>query len=646
MSVQFGRLNTDGKPTEPEYVEAVKSMLAPYGPDSADSYTKAGITILYHAFCTTAESRTEEQPMANKSGVVITWDGRLDNRTELCSLLGAHLSLSSPDISFVAAAYERWGRACFSKLVGDWALAIWDAQTRSLYLAKDVIGSRQLYYSIDEKQVTWSTVLDPLVLLAGHTFPLNEEYVAGWFSFFPATHLTPYIGIQSVPPACFVRIGAQGHGVTEYWSFDPAHRIRYSNDAEYEEHFVSVFSEAVRRRLRSDRPILAELSGGVDSSSIVCMADILIQSGAVETSRLDTVSYFNDNEPNWNERPFFVKVEEKRGRKGCHIDVGVQDSFSLTCQSNRFEATPGSAEPPTDASKQFAACMSSNGNRVILSGIGGDEVTGGVPTPFPELADLLTTGQFRKLAHELKVWSLDKRKPWFHLFFEVVHRFCPPALFGLPKFKRPAPWLRPGFVKRNRFALQGYENRLRFLGPLPSFQDNLSTLEGLRRQLACDPTSAELLCEKRYPYLDRDLLAFLYAIPREQLLRPGQRRSLMRRALSGIVPAEVLFRKRKAYVARASMVAISAEWAAVAEMTKNMDSSSLGIVDEKRLSAILEKARHGDEVQMTTVIRTLGVESWLKNLRAWRVTDDVSPENREPMRRTQLRQETTRPVSL
>src|SRR6266852_24324 len=121
MSIQFGRLNTDGKPTEPEYVEAVKSMLAPYGPDRADSYTKVGITILYHAFCTTAESRTEEQPMANKSGVVITWDGRLDNRTELCSLLGAPLSLSSPDISFVAAAYERWGRACFSKLVGDWA---------------------------------------------------------------------------------------------------------------------------------------------------------------------------------------------------------------------------------------------------------------------------------------------------------------------------------------------------------------------------------------------------------------------------------------------------------------------------------------------------------------------------------------------
>jgi len=194
--------------------------------------------------------------------------------------------------------------------------------------------------------------------------------------------------------------------------------------------------------------------------------------------------------------------------------------------------------------------------------------------------------------------------------------------------------------------LQGYENRLRFLGPLPSFQDNLSTLEGLRRQLACDATSAELPCEKRYPYLDRDLLAFLYAIPREQLLRPGQRRSLMRRALSGIVPTEVLFRKRKAYVARASIVAISAEWAAVTEMTKSMASGSLGIVNENKLSEILEKARHGEEVQMTTVIRTLGVESWLKNLRAWRVTDDFSPEHREPMPRTRLRQDTARPVSL
>ena len=87
------------------------------------------------------------------------------------------------------------------------------------------------------------------------------------------------------------------------------------SDAEYEEHFRSVFAQSVRRRLRSDSPILAELSGGMDSSSIVCMADEIISRGQLATPRLDTLSYYDDSEPNWNERPYFSQVEEKRGRR-------------------------------------------------------------------------------------------------------------------------------------------------------------------------------------------------------------------------------------------------------------------------------------------------------------------------------------------
>ena len=627
MSVQFGRCNFVGQLVETSYLEAVKSMLAPYAPEEARQYTKESTTFLYRAFHTTRESRLEQQPFVTPSGAVLTWDGRLDNRADLVGLLRGSLTLASPDISFVAAAYERWGIGCLSKLVGDWALAIWAPETRSLYLAKDVIGTRQLYYSIEERQVTWSTILDPLVLLAGRSFHLSEEYVAGWFSFFPAAHLTPYIGIQSVPPASFVHINFPRCIVSKYWDFDPARRIRYDNEAEYEEHFRHVFREAVRRRLRSDRPILAELSGGIDSSSIVCMADRLIEIGTAETPRLDTVSYFNDSEPNWDERPFFAKVEEQRGRMGCHIDVGTEDALRLRFQSDHFEATPGAAECPTDASKKLADYMCSQGNGIILSGVGGDEATGGVPTAVPELADLLATGRFRKFAHGLKVWSLHKRKPWFHLLFEVVRRFFPSGLVGVPKFRRPSPWLHPDFVKRNRVALGGYENRLSLLGSRPSFQDNLSTLEGLRRQLACDTLSAELPCEKRYPYLDRDFLEFLYAIPREQLVRPAQRRSLMRRALCGIVPPEILERKRKAYVVRASIVALSDGWSTVAEMCHNMVGTSLGILDERTFAETLEKARGGEEVPMTTVIRTLGVESWLRNLQASRVINDLPPEN-------------------
>lgn len=609
MSVQFGRWNYDGKPVERGYFEKVNALLAPYGPDGGSSHSKESISILYEAFHTTKESRRELQPNVTASGTVITWDGRLDNRTELIQRLGDAVTARSTDVEIVAAAYDYWRSDCFALLIGDWALSIWDPHIRSLILAKDPIGTRHLYYSFDDNQVTWSTILDPLVLFAGKTFALCEEYIAGWFSFFPAAHLTPYVGIHSVPPSSSVLLGPGKHIATKYWDFDPRKRIRYRTDAEYEEHFRDVFGEAVRRRLRSDSPILAELSGGMDSSSIVCMADTIIARGTAETPRLDTISYYNDSEPNWNERPYFTKVEEKRGRTGTHIDVGSKEKPRFETDNDCFAVTPGSGGRTP---KQLSACMLSQSNRVVLSGIGGDEVTGGVPTPIPELEDLLAGVKFRQLAHQLKVWALNKRKPWFHLFFEAARGFFSPALVGVPKHKRPAPWLNPGFVKRNRAALHGYESRLKLFGPPPSFQENVSTLEALQRQLGCDALPSEPAYEKRYPYLDRGLLEFMYAVPREQLVRPGQRRSLMRRSLVGIVPDELLNRKRKAYIARAPMVAVAADWSRLAEMTRHMDSSSLGIVSANRFSDALQKARLGQEVPTVPLLRTLGIEFWLK----------------------------------
>src|SRR6267378_2228103 len=110
------------------------------------------------------------------------------------------------------------------------------------------------------------------------------------------------------------------------------------------------------------------------------------------------------------------------------------------------------------------------GRKAWLSGVGGDEVTGGVPTATPELADLLARAQFTVLVHQLKLWALNKRKPWFHLFFETVQQFLPSSVVGTPKHKRPLPWLRTSFVNRHRDVLKGYESRLKLIGPLPSFQ--------------------------------------------------------------------------------------------------------------------------------------------------------------------------------
>src|SRR6202167_3499195 len=608
MSVQFGRWNFEGQPPAPDYIEKVSATLAPYGPDSNESYSKGGVRILYRAFHTTKESRRAKQPHSSCSGAVITWDGRLDNRAELIKELRSVLAFDSTDVLIVAAAYERWGADCFANLIGDWALSIWNAANHSLILAKDPIGTRHLYYSFDNNQVTWSTILDPLVRLASKTFALNEEYIAGWFSMFPALDLTPCVGIHSVPPSSSVLLRPGKHAVSKYWDFDPKNKIRYRTEAEYEEHFRVVFAKAVQRKLRSDRPVLAELSGGRDSSSIVCMADTIVARGAADTPRLDTISYYDDAEPNWNERPYFTRVEEKRGRSGWHINVSTQDLDKIPAPEppresahGRFVPTPGN---DGRTSPHFRMCMASQENRVVLSGIGGDEVMGGVPTAAPELENLLARAQFGALAHQLKVWALEMRKPWFHLFWEAARGFFPPALVGVPKYMRPAPWLRPSFVKRHSSALTGYPSRTKLFGPLPSFQENVGTLDALRRQLARTALPFGPTFEKRYPYLDRGLLEFMFAIPREQLVRPTQRRSLMRRALVGMVPDEILNRKRKAFVTRSSMVAISNDWAHFAEMTENMVSSSLGIVAPEHILEALQKVRRGKQVPMITLQRT------------------------------------------
>ena len=355
MSVQFGIWNFEGQPPAPEYIEKISATLAPYGPDSNESYSKGGVRILYRAFHTTKESRREKQPHISSSGAVITWDGRLDNRADLISELCNSLTVNSTDVAIVSAAYEKWGANCLGKLIGDWALSIWNPRERSVLLAKDPIGTKHLYYSFDDKQLTWSTILDPLVLFAGKTFEICEEYIAGWFAImFPAAHLTPYVGIQAVPPSSSVLLRPGKHFVSKYWDFDPGKRIRYRTDAEYEEHFRSALghSGAAPTPLRPPRPCRTQRRHGLLLHRL--HGRYRHRPRPAECPRLDTISWFDDSydhlEPDWNELHWISKVEQKRGRTGFHINIGAlrqEDaevgsgrSFESEFDSDRFAATP------------------------------------------------------------------------------------------------------------------------------------------------------------------------------------------------------------------------------------------------------------------------------------------------------------------
>jgi asparagine synthase (glutamine-hydrolysing) len=218
------------------------------------------------------------------------------------------------------------------------------------------------------------------------------------------------------------------------------------------------------------------------------------------------------------------------------------------------------------------------------------------------------------LGRQLKAWALTQRKPVLHLLANTLKAFLPIALVGVPKHERPLPWLDRQFVRRNLAALEGYPSRLRLFGPRPSFAENLLALDGLRRQLACSAAPAAPQYERRFPYLDRDLLEFLYALPREQLVRPHQRRSLMRRALAGIVPHEVLNRKRKAFISRGPLAAFSADLERSLENAKSMISSAQGIVNPDAFAAALQEACSGGEVPLVSLLRTLSLASWIRHM--------------------------------
>lgn len=614
MSVQFGKCNFDGKPVDPKELDEVRPVLAPYGPDGEGSICKDTVGIFFRAFHTTKESRRERQPYVSKSGFVLTWDGRLDNREELIGRLKRGLLEESTDLEIVAAAYESWNTSAFATLVGDWALSIWDTRDRSIILAKDFVGTRHLYYSFEKDQVAWCTILDPLVLFAGHPWQLEEEYIAGWLAFFPATQLTPYVGIHAVPPSCFVRLAKGAERVTKYWDFDPAKRIDYRTDGEYEEHFRQVFRESVRRRLRSDSPILAELSGGMDSSSIVCMADCVIAAGKAATPRLDTVSYYDDSEPNWNERPYFMIVEEQRDRVGWHIDVQFKDEARELQGPKINTSWIPFMEPAKSPAFQFRECLCTNANRVLLSGVGGDEFLGGVPTPIPELTDLAARCRLRDLIRRSMIWALKKRVPWFHLAAESITEFLPQWMQPSKRELRNWKWFCLEFTGRHRTALSGYQNRLKFLGPLPSFQEDLATLQAVQRQLGCLPQSPEPMFEIRYPLLDRNLLEFLFATPPEQLVRPGQRRSLMRRALRRIVPQPVLDRRRKAFAVRYPIKDMQRRWCELMRDDEELALARLGVLRKDRLAQAIQRASLDNSNFLASLSRTLALEEWIRPL--------------------------------
>src|SRR5215213_439794 len=450
MSALGGIINFDAKPIDDETLMRVADALEAHGPDGGAEVCFDSAGMVYRAFHTNLESRSERQPLV-QNGCVLAWDGRLDNREELIPLLRDELRDGRSDVAIVMAAYNRWGFKSVSGLIGDFALSLWDSRSRKLLLARDPVGARLLFYHSGVDRLIWSSRLESLLNLPDTKLEVNDEYVAGYLTSHPAPELTPYKNIYAVPPGNILSVQQGKITIQRFWSLDPSREIRYRSDREYEEHFVQLFSEGVRARLRVDGPVWADLSGGLDSSSIVCVADRILEREAAQAHRVETISPVFDQSSLSYERKFIRVVEEKRRQAGRHF---LESEYPLLAEqeSENLRVIPNPLEMWAEYHKGVRRAMRAAGVRVRLCGIGGDELMTASSDPSPELCDLLVQGKLRDLHKRLQAWSLALKKPYIELLWNhTLIASLPRRLRSFHKRSERAKRLdlfESGFVKR------------------------------------------------------------------------------------------------------------------------------------------------------------------------------------------------------
>ena len=603
----------DGAPADDASLRVVAHGLERRGPDGHSEYKSASIAMVYRPFHTNRESRMETQPFVSDRGHVVCWDGRLDNREELISILQNDLRDDRTDVAIVMAAYSKWGVDFLPKIIGDFALSFWDPLAQSLVLARDAIGPRTLYYHKNEHRVIWSTELAPLLDLAGIPLEINDEYVAGFFTSLPEPGLTPYRHINAVPPAHSVIISDGIVRTRRFWGLDPNREIRYRSDAEYEEHFRHLFREAVRCRLRVDGPVWSELSGGMDSSSIVCIAHDILKNGETQASSLNTVSRVFDEAAKSDERRYILPVEEKIGKKGLHLS---EDTYRILAplDPDYVPMVPSYVTNIAAYCKAVNNAMRETGSRVLLSGLGGGELLLGDGEQFPELADLLVQLKLVSLHRRLRTWSEALNKSYSHLLWkQVILPLLPHSLqFGRKRnSKRILHFYNRDFVKRMHLRERMFGPRDVFGFPLPGGRYQSRLFQFLPRQISSGFWLELSDVQFSYPGTHRPLIEFLVAIPFEQRARPKEGKSILRRALRDLLPPELLYRtERRITIQSAAARAALRERERIREMFTHSRAAAHGYIDAAEVLAACDERRKHPEM---FIISLLPFEYWIRS---------------------------------
>jgi asparagine synthase (glutamine-hydrolysing) len=475
---------------------------------------------------------------------VLHWDGRLDNRDDLLPQLRDSLQGDTGDAAIVRAAYERWGADGLVHLIGDWSVVIRDRVNRTTVLASDFAGVRPLYYHVRPGRVLWSGRLQSLVEATGIS-ELDEQYVAGFLTVGGCPNRTPYKGIYSVPPGHALCVSSGGTSARRFWELPVGDTIRYRSERRYEEQLRALFREAVAVRLRTESPVLAELSGGLDSSSVVCMANQLIRGGAVGASSLTGLSFVWRNSI---DEPFIREVESHCGIEGVRIST---HDVPLVAETQAGDAMPEAFQPLRTSVAMTAGRL---GAKTILTGQSGDLMTGNWFDDSLQVAASLRRFRIGRACEESLAWSKTIRFPVYKVLWRALQASLPAALTPAAIYtaadgsyapKSAETSLMSGFSDRAGLSERGSLFSNNWVQAPPERRRYFHALTTMLELRLLQPGEPLQHLDYTHPFAHRPLVEFLMTVPADVLCRPGEPRRLMRSAFSELWPRKLRARRSK-----------------------------------------------------------------------------------------------------
>lgn len=613
MSGICGIIKFDDESVTDIEIESMLSALEYCGNDAQGVWRDTRCGLGQKILWTTKESLYENTPIFNTNEtLVLTADARLDNRDELLEKLDLRKESVDKiiDSLLILKAYERWGEQCTKFLVGDFAFAVWDTVKERLFCARDRIGIRPFYYLHNDKIFIFSSEISLFHKLGYVKKTANKKAMKDYVENLSiAYEETFYEGVYQLPSSmsCYVK---QDKVIKKRYWFPE--RIRVDKTLSYEsavKKFRYYFDQAVDACMRSTYPVGIEVSGGLDSSSVACVAVDLRSS---EHLRMISLRY---GELPSDEGEYIEAVHKKTGLEKITLDADTLDlkQYSLDNLYQRSQHWP--AGGPILEYLALDDILQSQKIRVVLTGVGGDEIIAG---SYGYLIDYAREKSFAKVFRTLMCAGFDRDIIDLLLYrTSRIYRWVKNAISFF--YNQPEEYalskLKPSTeeVKNERLWEFVYNKTLFYSeDSRANIHELLSTDQSMWVNSTLSRTSGGHNIEYRHPFFDTRLIEFVLSLPPEFKLKCKERKKILRSAMKFTLP-EKIRRRRDDPSFNTSVTQQAREFYEILK-NKNISLVKDGYISQNKLELLMQRYKENTLEDMEGVVlwQLINFEYWYK----------------------------------